>query len=163
MTFAYYVNHLYTKVRMCLLEKKWVNFMALPESQKSLFEGTLLVSEWINMDFREDHSSSDSELMFDWIVERVKFLLGETRNYSFQGAYVQPTEREILTTISRVLFHKEEMKMLIIYVDDDVDERNHFVACGCFSPGTYSADVVGKISFCSSEKQRNESFFPDIS
>ncbi|XP_046458582.1 F-box only protein 21-like [Daphnia pulex] len=142
LTFTYYARHLYTKVRMCLLEKKWLNFMRQPESKKSLLEGALLVSEWINMDFREIHSSSDSDLMIDWIVDRVKFLLGETRNYSFQGADVQPTEREILTTISRVLFHEEEMKMLLIYVDDEVNGRDHYVACGCFTPGTYSVDLV---------------------
>lgn len=142
LTFTHYARHLYTKVRMCLLEKKWLNFMRQPESKKSLLEGALLVSEWINMDFREIHSSSDSELMIDWIVDRVKFLLGETRNYSFQGEDVQPTEREILTTISRVLFHDEEMKMLLVYVDDEVNDRDHSVACGCFTPGTYSVDLV---------------------
>jgi hypothetical protein len=38
LTFSYYVNHLYTKIRMHLLKKKWLNFMALPESQIYLFE-----------------------------------------------------------------------------------------------------------------------------
>ena len=63
---------------MVVLRRKWATYMALPESEKSLFEGALLISHWINMDYQISPNYSDTELTLNWIVDRVKFLLMKT-------------------------------------------------------------------------------------
>lgn len=126
---------------MFVLEKKLERYMAQPESEKSLFEGAMLISNWITMDYQDSPNYSDTESILVWIVDRVKFLLMETRNYSLNGTETQPTERETLLTISRVLF--QEMKFLNLWVEEDeVEERDRQVGCGCFTAASYSIDLV---------------------
>ena len=126
---------------MVVLRRKWATYMALPESEKSLFEGALLMSHWINMDYQISPNYSDTELTLNWIVDRVKFLLMKTKNYSIDGQIMQATERETLFTLNQVMF--QEMRFLNQWVDDDeVEDRERHVGCGCFCAATFSVDLV---------------------
>ena len=65
-----------------MLDKKWLEFMAQPESQKSLFEGVALVSQWATLEHGKGQTClQDLERSIEEITDRVKQLeLEEMRN-----------------------------------------------------------------------------------
>lgn len=65
-----------------MLDKKWLEFMAQPESQKSLFEGVALVSQWATLEHGKGQTClQDLESSIEEITDRVKQLeLEEMRN-----------------------------------------------------------------------------------
>lgn len=80
--------------------------------------------------------------MLNSVTEKVKFLLGVTPNVLVDGI-VQPSERDIFTNITKVLFDKNEICMLNLHVNElEIDERNENVGCYCFRPKTFSVDKV---------------------
>lgn len=80
--------------------------------------------------------------MLNSVTEKVKFLLGVTPNVLVDGI-VQPSERDIFTNITKVLFDKNEICMLNLHVNElEIEERNENVGCYCFRPKTFSVDKV---------------------
>jgi hypothetical protein len=77
------------------------------------------------------------ESVLNSVTENIKFLLGVTPNFLVDGI-VQPSERDILTNITKVLFDKNEICMLNLHVNElEIVERNENVGCYCFRPKTF--------------------------
>nr|CAH0109868.1 unnamed protein product [Daphnia galeata] len=128
LTTHYYAVHLLKKVRTPVLQKKWLNFRSVTnQSELSVTEvdlnarnnnaqseskptiwmkGALLVTQWVNMEEKEMPSYRNLENVFNQITQRVKSLVIDNKHIS--------KNREILSTISHVLFNENEMFVPIL-------------------------------------------------
>ena len=106
-----------------MLDKKWLEFMAQPESQKSLFEGVALISQWVTLEHGKGQTClQDLESSIEEITDRVKQLeLEEMRNgkklelgvekVSFAST-VEPKNLKILDSITQVMFNELGFKKI---------------------------------------------------
>lgn len=98
-TSKYYAKKVLRYLRSRRIERKWVDLISLPESQKSLLEGAVLISQWGQME--QEHLTNLSEVkeILDGIAARVTQLVGEKKN-----ADDPKTIRKVLTCINQVLY-----------------------------------------------------------
>jgi hypothetical protein len=115
-------------VRTPVLQKKWLNFRSVSNQSESSvtevdlnarninaqseskptrwMEEALLFTQWLNMEEKEMPSFRSLENIFNQITQRVKSLVMEKNHIS--------KNREILSTISHVLFNENEMNFVPI-------------------------------------------------
>ncbi len=115
-------------MRTPVLQKKWLNFRSVSNQSESSvtevdlnarninaqseskptrwMEEALLFTQWLNMEEKEMPSFRSLENIFNQITQRVKSLVMEKNHIS--------KNREILSTISHVLFNENEMNFVPI-------------------------------------------------
>ncbi len=113
-------------MRTPVLLKKWLNFLSVTnQSELSVteldlkarninaqsgskptiwMEGALLLTQWFNMEEKDMPSFRNLEGVFNQITQRVKILVMDNEHIS--------KNREILSTISHVLFNENEMQFV---------------------------------------------------
>jgi hypothetical protein len=90
--------------RSCVIEKKLKHLMALPESQKSILEGAVLISQWVQTEQEHLISLIEVELKLEDITKCVKQHLAE-KSDTF-------TAKETLECINKVLYREMEFKVM---------------------------------------------------
>lgn len=87
------------------MEKQWQELMSLPESQKSLLAGAVLISQWGQMEQNHLTTLSEVESIIDSIAQRVIQVAGEKRS---ETRTEDPRQvRMMLNCLNQVLY--EEM------------------------------------------------------
>lgn len=109
---AYYAEHALSKVRTCLLERKWWDFLEKDLTKKTLLEAMVLVSQWLEVPNEYFPSLLDIKDFLSKLTLRVKKLVIEKqRSYRPSGAFTAKQEmspRDVLAIINHVLFHESE-------------------------------------------------------
>jgi hypothetical protein len=96
-----------------MLDKKWLEFMAQPESQKSLFEGVALVSQWATLEHGKGQTClKDLESSIEKITDRVKQLLELEVGKVSCASTVEPKNLKILDSITQVMFNELGFKKI---------------------------------------------------
>ena len=81
--------------------------MAQPESQKSLFEGVALISQWVTLEHgKEQTCLKDLESSIEKITDRVKQLLELEVGKVSCASTVEPKNLKILDSITQVMFNE---------------------------------------------------------
>ncbi|KZS06840.1 Uncharacterized protein APZ42_029351 [Daphnia magna] len=78
LTTQYYARDLLTKVKSRLIERKLQDLMAQPESQKSLIDGAVLISQWFEMGKLKQTNLGDIRQVIEDLTERVRKLTNST-------------------------------------------------------------------------------------
>ena len=89
--------------------------MAQPESQKSLFEGVALISQWVTLEHgKEQTCLKDLESSIEKITDRVKQLLVLEVGKVSYASTVEPKKKnlKILDSINQVMFNELGFKKL---------------------------------------------------
>ena len=90
--------------------------MAQPESQKSLFEGVALISQWVTLEHGKGQTClKDLESSIEKITDRVKQLeLGVGKESSSAASTIEPKKKnlKILDSITQVMFNEMGFKKL---------------------------------------------------
>lgn len=94
-------------LRSCRLERQWHELNALPESQKSLLAGAVLISQWGQMEQNHLTSLHEVESIIDSIAQRVMQVIAEKRTPSEVQTGDPRHVRMILNCLNQVLY--EEM------------------------------------------------------
>jgi hypothetical protein len=124
-TTFHYARDVFVKVRISILDKKWQEFMAQPESQKSLFEGVALMSQWSTLEHGKGQTClKDLENSIEKITDRVKQLELGVGKVSCAST-VEPKKKnlKILDSITQVLFNELGFKKLPYFYTSD---HNHY-------------------------------------
>ncbi|XP_046462978.1 F-box only protein 21-like isoform X2 [Daphnia pulex] len=115
-TTYHYARDVLNKVRISILDKKWRDFMAQPESRKSLFEGVALISQWSTLEHGKGQTSlKELENSIEKITDRVKQLLElEVGKVSCASTDDEPKKKslKILDSINQVMFNELGFKKL---------------------------------------------------
>jgi F-box protein 21 len=120
-TTYHYAKDVLVKVRMSILDKKWRDFMAQPESRKSLFEGVALISQWSTMESGKGQTClKDLERSIDEITDRVKQVLELDVGKVSRASTVELKKNnlKILDSINQVMFNELGFKK---FPDFDTD------------------------------------------
>lgn len=106
MTSRFYANQALGYVRRCRIQTMWQNFKAKPESEKSLLEGAMLISQWGQIDQEHLTSLSEVETILESIAQRVRQLADMKRDaIDAKTATDDPrTVRKILNCLNQVLY-----------------------------------------------------------
>ncbi|XP_046636257.1 F-box only protein 21-like [Daphnia pulicaria] len=121
-TTLHYARDVLVKVRISILDKKWRDFMAQPESQKSLFEGVALISQWSTLELGEEQTClKDLESSIEKITDRVKQLLElEVGKVSCASTDERKKKNlKILDSINQVMFNELGFKKLPHFYTSD--------------------------------------------
>jgi F-box protein 21 len=87
--------------------------MAQPESQKSLFEGVALISQWATLEHGKGQTClKDLESSIEEITDRVKQLLELEVEKVSCASTVEPKNLKILDSITQVMFNELGFKKL---------------------------------------------------
>ena len=89
--------------------------MAQPESQKSLFEGVALISQWVTLEHGKGQTClKDLESSIEKITDRVKQLLELEVGKVSCASTVEPKKKnlKILDSINQVMFNELGFKKL---------------------------------------------------
>ncbi len=108
-TTAHYARDALVKVRISILDKKWQEFMAQPESQKSLFKGVALISQWATLEHGKRQTClKNLESSIEEITDRVKQLLELEVGKVSYASTVEPKKKnlKILDSINQVMFNE---------------------------------------------------------
>jgi hypothetical protein len=114
-TTLHYARDVLVKVRISILDKKWRDFMAQPESQKSLFEGVALISQWATLEHGKGQTClKDLESSIEKITDRVKQLLELEVGKVSCASTDDPNKKnlKILDSINQVMFNELGFKKL---------------------------------------------------
>ncbi|XP_046462667.1 F-box only protein 21-like [Daphnia pulex] len=114
-TTFHYARDVLVKVRMSILDKKWRDFMAQPESRKSLFEGVALISQWSTLEHGKQQTSlKELENSIEKITDRVKQLLELEVGKVSCASTDEPKKKnlKILDSINQVMFNELGFKKL---------------------------------------------------
>lgn len=115
-----------------MLEGKWWNYLEQPEEQKSLLEGAVLTSQWLEVSEEFLTSSFDVRNTLEKITRRVKHVMNEKKKSSQQALRSNAdfsgitSSRDILNVVNQVLFLESErdfMDTLWLHEDPDFNER----------------------------------------
>ncbi len=101
MTSKYYAQKVLKYLRSHKIERKLQELMRLPESEKSLLEGAVLISQWGQIELQHLTSLSEIGRMLDSICQRVMQLVGENKSTDPEDPR---TTRKVLTCINQVLY-----------------------------------------------------------
>lgn len=106
LTSRFYANQALGYVRRCRIQTMWQNFKAKPESEKSLLEGAMLISQWGQIDQEHLTSLSEVETILESIAQRVRQLADMKRDaIDAKTATDDPrTVRKILNCLNQVLY-----------------------------------------------------------
>ena len=110
-TTAHYARDALVKVRISILDKKWRDFMAQPESQMSLFEGVALISQWSTMEHGKLQTClEDLGTSIENITKRVNKQMAEV----LCASTAKPKKKAeiILDLITHVMFNEMGFKLL---------------------------------------------------
>jgi len=110
-TTFHYAKDTLVKVRISILDKKWRDFMAQPESQMSLFEGVALISQWSTMEHGKLQTSlKDLGTSIENITKRVNKQMAEV----LCASTAKPKKKAeiILDLITHVMFNEMGFKLL---------------------------------------------------
>lgn len=107
LTARFYARKMLRYFRSHVIEKKLKNLMALPEPQKSILDGAVLISQWIQTEQEHMISLTEVEQKLEDITKCVKQLL-DKKSDTF-------TAEEVLKCINKILYH--EMKFKVIHSD----------------------------------------------
>jgi F-box protein 21 len=136
-TTFHYAKDALVKVRISILDKKWRDFMAQPESQKSLFEGVALMSQWSTMESGKGQTClKNLEISIEKITDRVKHLLGLEVGNAPGSITVEPKKNNlhILDAISHIIFIELGFKKLPFLTFDYNNYFNFQQVCLAISP-----------------------------
>ncbi|EFX61771.1 hypothetical protein DAPPUDRAFT_338193, partial [Daphnia pulex] len=128
-TTLHYARDVLVKVRMSILDKKWRDFMAQPESQKSLFEGVALISQWSTMESGKGQTClKDLERSIDEITDRVKQVLELDVGKVSRASTVELKKNnlKILDSINQVMFNELGFKNLLNFYTSDYNHYCNF-------------------------------------
>lgn len=114
-----------------MLEGKWWNYLEQSEEQKSLLEGAVLVSQWLEVSEEFLTNSCDVGNTLEKIIQRVKHLVKEKKKSSLAVRFdadlsAVTSSRDILNVINQVLFLESErdfMDTVWLHEDPDFNER----------------------------------------
>jgi hypothetical protein len=121
-TTLHYARDVLVKVRISILDKKWRDFMAQPESRKSLFEGVALISQWSTLELGEEQTClKDLESSIEKITDRVKQLLELEVGKVSCASTDEPKKKnlKILDSINQVMFNELGFKKLPHFYTSD--------------------------------------------
>jgi hypothetical protein len=120
-TTLHYARDALVKVRISILDKKWRDFMAKPESRKSLFEGVALISQWSTLGHGKGQTClKDLESSIEKITDRVKQLLELEVGKVSCASTDDPKKKnlKILDSINQVMFNELGFKKFpVLYTD----------------------------------------------
>ena len=102
LTAKFYAKKVLRYLRRRRIESKWQELMRLPEQQKSLLEGAVLISQWGQIEQQHLTSLSDVCDILDKMSQRVMDLLGEDQ--TIFDAEDPRTVRKVRTCINQVLY-----------------------------------------------------------
>jgi hypothetical protein len=121
-TTLHYARDVLVKVRISILDKKWRDFMAQPESRKSLFEGVALISQWSTLEHGKGQTClKDLESSIEKITDRVKQLLELEVGKVSCASTDEPKKKnlKILDSINQVMFNELGFKKLPYFDTSD--------------------------------------------
>jgi F-box protein 21 len=131
-TTFHYAKDALVKVRISILDNKWRDFMTQPESQKSLFEGVALISQWSTMESGKGQTClKDLEISIEKITDRVKQLLELKVGKVPCASTVEPKKNNlnILDSISHVMFIELGFKKFSMFTSDCSNYFNFQQVC----------------------------------
>ncbi|XP_046446006.1 F-box only protein 21-like isoform X1 [Daphnia pulex] len=130
LTTRFYARKMLRYFRSCVIEKKLKHLMDLPESQKSILEGAVLISQWVQTEQEHLISLIEVELKLEDITKCVKQHLVE-KSDTF-------TAKEILECINKVLYREMEFKVMqsdysfeYFFIDKVLESRIGFPVTLC--------------------------------
>ena len=112
-TTAHYARDALVKVRISILDKKWRDFMAQPESRMSLFEGVALISQWSTM----EHGKLQTCLKdLGTSIENINKRVNKQMAKVLCASTAKPKKKAeiILDLITHVMFNEMGFKLLPI-------------------------------------------------
>ncbi|XP_046656341.1 F-box only protein 21-like [Daphnia pulicaria] len=120
-TTYHYARDVLVKVRISILDKKWRDFMAQPESRKSLFEGVALISQWSTLEHGKQTCLKDLKSSIEKITDRVKQLLELEVGKVSCASTDEPRKKNlnILDSINQVMFIELGFKKLPYFDTSD--------------------------------------------
>jgi F-box protein 21 len=106
LTSRFYARKLLKYFRNYVIERKLKDMMALPEQDKSILVGAILISQWVQTEQEQMISLPAVELQLESITKRVTQLLADKNTSSTF------TAKEVLDCINTVLYHEMGFKVM---------------------------------------------------
>lgn len=102
MTSKYYARKVLQYLRCKKIQDMFLSLMARPNSEKSLLEGAVLISQWGQMELEHLTSMQEVEKILDTIADRVRQLVHSKKIAS--DVDNPKTVRQILNCVNQVLY-----------------------------------------------------------
>ncbi|XP_046442921.1 F-box only protein 21-like [Daphnia pulex] len=168
-TTLHYAKDVLVKVRMSILDKKWRDFMAQPESRKSLFEGVALLSQWSTLGHGKGQTClKDLESSVEKITDRVKQLLELEVGKVSCASTDDPKKKnlKILDSINQVMFNELGFKKFPDFYTDrrlysnfqQAFERKEgcpAVLCAIYQEVAWKMGILCEAVYCNKNDREN--------
>ncbi|XP_046654309.1 F-box only protein 21-like [Daphnia pulicaria] len=175
-TTLHYARDALVKVRISILDKKWRDFMAQPESQKSLFEGVALISQWSTLGHGKGQTClKNLESSIEKITNRVKQLLELEVGKVSCASTDDPKKKnlKILDSINQVMFNELGFKKFPNFYTDrrlysnfqQAFERKEgcpAVLCAIYQEVAWKMGILCEAVYCNQNNREYENNLPDF-
>lgn len=120
LTILFYAQKILRYLRAKNLEKNWVSYNLQPIHKRSLLEGIVMISQWVQMEKECLVSLEEVECVIENIANRVRHLLNAKSNDSHVKTDVNDPEvaRKIFAVMKNVLY--KEMHFSCVEIGEDL-------------------------------------------